>query len=368
MAKTQLRYQPDYAVPPGATLRSTLAELGMTQAHLGTRTGLSLKHINQIVQGIAPISHESALLLEKATGVPARIWNAREAQYRDHLARMQDTESLVADASWLEELPIAELVRRGHLTKGADIGTRLQEVCRFFGVANQESWERVWREPLAAFRKSPSFASKTGAVATWLRLGEIDAAEIDCAPFDARRFREAVSDIRELTRTSDPNIFVPRLTELCAAAGVAVVFIPEVPGTRASGAARWLTPTKAIIQLSLRYRSDDHLWFSFFHEAGHLLLHGKKETFIHEDVRGGSRPLVELEREADSFAATALIPRHLESELRRLQSGDEITRFAEHAGISAGVVVGRLQHDGLVAWNHHNHLKRRFRWVEQEAG
>lgn len=366
MAKTDLRYEPDYAVPPGATLRSTLAKLGMTQADLAARTGLSLKHINQIAQGVAAISHETALLFEKATGVPARIWNAREAHYRDHLARTEDTAALVQDAAWLDQLPIAELVRRGRLTKGADLGRRLQEVCRFFGVANRESWERVWREPLAAFRKSPSFVGKTGAVATWLRLGEMAAGDIECKPFDAKRFLDALGRARKLTNTADPQVFVPALQRICADAGVAVVFVREVPGTRASGAARWLTPTKALIQLSLRHLSDDHLWFSFFHEAGHVLLHGKKETFIHQ-AQDGARPIEELEREADAFAGTTLIPRQLEAELQYLQTDQAIVAFARRLGVAPGVIVGRLQHDGLVGWSQHNHLKHRFRWVEPDA-
>ncbi|MEX2440465.1 MAG: ImmA/IrrE family metallo-endopeptidase [Actinomycetota bacterium] len=366
MAKTELRYEPDYAISPGATLRSTLVELGMKQADLAVRTGLSLKHINQIAQGIAAITHESALLLEKATGVPARIWNAREAHYRDHLARTHDTKVLVADAAWLDELPVRDLVRRGYLTKGADVGSRLQEVCRFFGVANRESWDGVWREPLAAFRKSPSFASQTGAVATWLRLGEIEAAEIDCEPFDAKRFRTILDHVRKLTGNADPGVFVPLLQKLCAEAGVAVVFVRELPGTRASGAARWLTPTKALIQLSLRHLSDDHLWFSFFHEAAHVLLHGKKELFIHEGS-SGPQPLEALEREADAFATNGLIPRRFDSELDSLKTDQTIIDFAVRIGIAPGVVVGRLQHEGLVGWNQHNHLKQRFRWIEPEA-
>src|SRR3712207_2277339 len=53
--------------------------------------------------------------------------------------------------------------------------------------------------------------------------------------------------------------FQPKMISLCAGAGVALVFIPEMKGCPASGAARWLTPEKAIIQLSLRFKTDDHL-------------------------------------------------------------------------------------------------------------
>jgi HTH-type transcriptional regulator/antitoxin HigA len=354
-----LRFDPDYAVAPGASLRSTLAQTGMTQSDLAARTGLSVKHINQIVQGIAPITHETALAFEKVTRVPATVWNRLEANYRDRLARLEDRRPLPEDTAWLNTLPTNELIRRGAITKTTEKGALLDQVCRFFGVANRRSWERVWREPLASFRKSPAFASDASAVATWLRLGELEAAEIECANFDPRRFREALQQIRALTR-EDPERFQDEMVRLCAESGVALVFIPEITGTRASGAARWLSPTKAIIQLSLRYKSDDHLWFSFFHEAAHLLLHSKKGTFI----SGGEADSDPAEDEANTFAAGVLIPRRYESELRQLRSVDEIIAFADRMGIAPGIVVGRLQSEGILRWNQRNSLKKRLRFAD----
>jgi HTH-type transcriptional regulator/antitoxin HigA len=325
-------------------VRATLTKLGMTQADLAARTGLSLKHINQVVQGVAPLTHETALLLEKVTGVPARIWNALEANYRDRLARTEDRRKLENDAQWLRQIPVKELANRGYLPKVTDRGAILSEVCRFFGVANKDAWETVWRSPLAAFRKSPTIESEAGAVAAWLRIGEVEASSIHCAAFDARQFRETLQDIRSLT-AADPEEFEPRLRKLCASAGVAVVFVPEIKGTRCWGATRWLTPTKALIQLSLRYKSDDHLWFSFFHEAAHLLLHSKKATFISTDRFSDG-----AEEEADSFAASHLIPRQYDSRLNELTLGD-VREFAAQIGIAPGVVVGRLKKDVILVLN-----------------
>lgn len=353
-----LRYEPDYAVAPGDTLRATLIARGMTQSDLATRTGLSPKHINQVIQGVAPISHETALVLEKVTGVPAKIWNRLEDNYRDRLARTEDREYLASDAKWLQTLPIKELTKRGVITKGADVGTQLQEACRFFGVANRESWENVWRAPLASFRKSKAFESDDGAVAAWLRLGELEAADIPCEPFDARKFRSALQEIRSLTILPIDEA-IPALVSLCAAAGVAVVFVPEIKGTRASGAARWVTPTKAVIQLSLRHKTDDHLWFSFFHEAGHVLLHSKKETFITGDPSADA-----AEEEANDFSANHLIPKRLEPELLSLASDGEIVGFAERIGIAPGIVVGRLQKEDVLDWSQGNHHKRRLTFSE----
>jgi HTH-type transcriptional regulator/antitoxin HigA len=358
MVKTRLSYQPDYAIAPGESLRSTLGELGMTQGDLAARTGLSLKHVNQIAQGIAPITHDTALLFEKVTGVSARTWNSLEAMYRDRLARLDDRESLGADRTWLDELPIKELRRRGRLRKGTDDPTLLEEVCRFFGVANRASWEKVWRDPLASFRRSQTFESDAGAVAAWLRIGEIEAQSIDCAPFDPQRFKQSLEAIRRLTLERAEE-FVPRLSEICAANGVAVVFVPEIKGTRCWGAARWISPTKALIELSLRYKSDDHLWFSFFHEAGHLLLHGKKELFISTD-----RFTDQAEDEANRFASTFLIPKKHEGRLRNLTLAD-IPEFAQELGIAPGIIVGRLQKEKLLGWNEGNSLKRRFQFAAE---
>lgn len=356
---SELHYEPDYAVPPGQTLRDTLAHKQMTQADLATRAGLSLKHINQVVQGVASLSPETALLLEKVTGVHARMWNGLEASYREQLARQANREELARDADWLEEVPVKELQKAGHLTAGADDPTLLQELCAFFGVANRKSFEQVWLSPLAAFRKSPSFQSSAGAVATWLRIGELESLLIKCQPYNAADFRQVLADARGLSRT-DPSAATQELQMRCAAVGVAVVFVAEIGKTRTSGAARWLTPTKALIQLSLRHKRDDHLWFSFFHEAGHVLLHSKKKTFVDSE----DEQTTDMEDEANHFAATQLIPRRYEPELATLETDSQVEAFADKIGIAPGIVVGRLQREGFWGWNRGHNLKRSLRLVQ----
>lgn len=354
---SSFRYEPDYAVAPGATVRAALGKLGMTQAELAARSGLSLKHVNQIIQGVAPITPETALLFEKVTDVSARTWNALESRYRERLARGKSQERLAKDADWLQQLPIKELIRRGHVTADATKPKQVEEVCRFFGVADRERWQKVWLAPLVSFRQSPRFAADVGAVATWLRLGEIEAASIRTKPFDARRFREALVEIRALT-AKEPNIALKELKQICARAGVAVVFLPDIGKTRASGAARWLTSTKALIQLSDRYKADDSFWFSFFHEAAHLLLHSKKETFVSEGDDAFPDHTEQEEQEANSFAAAQLIPRRYESRLAYLRTDTDVRVFAAELGIAPGIVVGRLHNDGLWDWSKGNQLRR----------
>ena len=85
-----LSWKPDFAVPPGLTLQETIDAQGIDQPELAVRSGLSAKEINQIIEGVAPITHDIAIRLEHATGVPARMWNNLEANYQEQRARLAD--------------------------------------------------------------------------------------------------------------------------------------------------------------------------------------------------------------------------------------------------------------------------------------
>jgi Zn-dependent peptidase ImmA (M78 family) len=151
------------------------------------------------------------------------------------------------------------------------------------------------------------------------------------------------------------------LIEICASVGVAVVFVPELRKTGVYGATRWFGD-KAIIQLSLRYKSNDHLWFTFFHEAGHIVKHGRKEVFIEGNELDGDK-----EEEADVFARNRLIPPANYRQFLLSWDGRSlapIKTFAEKIKIAPGIVVGRLQHDQLLPNSLGNKLKVFYRWSE----
>lgn len=348
-------FRPDYVIPPGETLRDRLAEMNLSQAELAARSGLSTKHVNQIMQGIAPITLETAMALERITGIPASVWNRREADYREGLLRAKPCVLTADDRKWLSSLPIKDLQKRQRLPVEDDCGRLFDAALTFFGVADREAWERIWRGPVVSFRRSQAYASNPGAVVSWLRIAQVEAQRARVEPYSAQRFRKILREIRSLTANGDAN----RIVEMCASAGVAVVFVPEVKGCRISGAAWWASPSRAVIALSDRYKKDDYFWFTFFHEAAHVLLHSKKETFVND---GTDHDM--LEDEANRFAADFLIPPHEAQRLAGLRTDDEVTTFAEHIGIAPGIVVGRLQHDGEWGWNRGHKLKRRLQIVE----
>lgn len=351
MTDLNAAFAPDYAIPPGTTIREVLEKLDISQTELASRTNLSTKHVNQILQGVAPLTYETAIALERVTGVSARFWNSLEADYRLARARLEE-EVTAEDRRWLRALPIGAIQELGHLPEvEGDERTLKQAVLRFFGVSSREAFDRTWLRPAVAWKRSPAFKPDQLALAAWLRIGELDAGGIDAESFDAATFRRTLRDARRLTRADS---FGEELRDVCATAGVAVVYVPELPACRVSGATRWISPTKALIQLSDRYKHDDNLWFAFFHEAGHVLLHSKRDTFIDDGVSEDG-----AETEANEFAQDLLIPRREAMKLPTLQSMADVIDFAERIGIAPGIVVGRLHREKLWGWNKGNQLRRK---------
>lgn len=82
-------FNPDYAVPPGETLQEIMDIQGVNSKELAMRTSLSVYQIGQITEGTVPITHDIAILLEGATGIPVSFWEAREDTYRKQLQKVE---------------------------------------------------------------------------------------------------------------------------------------------------------------------------------------------------------------------------------------------------------------------------------------
>ena len=203
MAKTEkTAFRPNYAVPPGKTLKETIESLGMTQAELAQRTGRPKKTINEIIKGKAAIMPETAIQLERVLGVPASFWNNLERNYQETLARLREEEHLKSQKTWIKSFPISTLMKKKWLPQVKSDVEKLRALFNFFGVAGVNEWKFIWENPQAAYRQSAAFQSKPAAVAAWLRKGEIEALKIECQTYHEKAFRAALNTIRGLTEKS----------------------------------------------------------------------------------------------------------------------------------------------------------------------
>jgi len=352
-------YNPERVSHPGETLKETLASIGMSQKELAERMGRPIKTINEIVKGKTWIMPETALQLETVLGVPANFWMSRQNQHDESIARSEQTENLERYVDWLKLFPLKQMKSAFGLPLLDDKVEQVRQLLTFFGVASPKQWEDYWFTVSVSYRKSNVFKTQRESLSAWLRQGELEAQRIRCEEFDESMFRDALDEIRLLTR-ENIEAFEPTMKKLCAESGVAHILTQELPKTRICGATRWLGSKKAMIQQSLRYKTNDQFWFTFFHEAGHVLLHGKENLFV--DLVNGSKG--KLEAEANRFAGNFLIPRKQFNEFVSHQdfSRSSAKQFAKTIGIAPGIVVGRLQHDRIIAFSELNDLKARFGW------
>jgi HTH-type transcriptional regulator / antitoxin HigA len=361
MAVESRGWQPEWAIAPGELLLDILEDRGLSQSDLARRMGRPIKTINEIVNGKAAITPDTAIQLELALGVAAGFWNNAETAYRAHLARQRAEQQLAHHQQWAEQFPVKDLIRCGLVDKTSTQAATVAALLRYFGVSSPEAWQNQWAAAAVSFRASRAYESSPHAVAAWLRWGELLAARIDTRQYNARQLRSVMQDIRPLTRR-EIAVTRERIERLLASAGVALVMTPELSNVHLSGAARWLRNDKALIQLSLRYKSDDQLWFSLYHEAGHLLT-GRREDFI-DDENDTREARSDEEQAADDFARNTLIP--LAEYERFVARGDfdrpTIRDIAKHLEIAPGILVGRLQRDQYLAPSALNDLKKSLRF------
>ncbi|TVP63804.1 MAG: helix-turn-helix domain-containing protein [Nodularia sp. (in: Bacteria)] len=366
MTKTTRPFTPNWVSSPGDAIADFLEERDWTQAQLAERLGYSIKHISLLVNGKAPLNEETALKLERVVGSTAAFWLRYEAQYRAALAKKEEENRLQGWTSWLDELPVKELMNQGVIPKCRLIAQNkpdlVKKLLQFFGVASPEDWQNYYVGMEAAFRRTREEQSDVGAISAWLRLGEIEAEKQDCPKYSKPKFEKAVREIRTLT-VLPPEEFEPQIQQLCREAGVVLVLVPSIKRSHVSGVARWLNPHKALIQLSLYGKTNDRFWFNFFHEAAHILLHNQKKIFL-DEWDSGENLSSEQEREANQWSREFLIPPKYEEELAQIRFETDVVDFAERIGIHPAIVLGRLQHDDLIDYSSMNGLKESLRFPE----
>jgi HTH-type transcriptional regulator/antitoxin HigA len=362
MTEVLQTFTPDWISPPGDTIADLIEEREWSQADLAKRLGYTTKHVSLLINGKAPITEETALKLENVLGSTAGFWLRREAQYRAKLAQQEAEKDFQKWVSWLDELPVKELMDQGVILKQRrDTKNKpaiVRELLRFFGVASPKEWRNYYANMEAAFRRTRTEQSDVGAISAWLRRGEIEAEGLNCPKYNKAKFKSAVQAIRQLTLLPSEE-FMPQMRQLCLDAGVVFCLVPAIPRAHTSGVARWLNPHKALIQLSLYGKTNDRFWFTFFHEAAHILLHGKKEIFLDEWEKG-EKLESQQEAEANQWAKEFLIPHEYEPELPQLRSKESVNAFASKLGIHPGIVVGRLQYEEVIQMSWMNDLKARF--------
>lgn len=338
------------AVPPGATIKEQLNDRGMLQKEFASRMNLSEKHISKLINGQAQLTQDVAYRLEMVLGIPASFWNNLEANYREQIAKVENENAMDKDIEISKKMAYNEMSKLGWVDRTRKPKERVVNLRKFFEISRLDLLPEGGYLPIAC-RKLNETSEEDLNLLAWAQKAKLEARNITVGPVNVAGLERSLNEIRCLTISRNDD-FSKVLQDKLAEFGVALVYLPHLPGSYLHGAT-FYDSKKIVVGLTLRGKDADRFWFSLFHEVGHIV-HG------HLNQAGG---LTEMdERASDEFARDILItPEDYESFVEQEDiSYDSVKKFAGRIGIDPGIVVGRLQKEGLLQYNQLNDLKTRY--------
>lgn len=360
MSDSELMEKPDWVSPPGHTIISLLEQNEISVEEFAHRIGRTTGIAQRLLDGKHAIDIRLAKRLSEIFGASETFWMAREHDYRASVEAPAKVSVTKLD-DLIDTLPLADMKKFGWVKAARTREEKITEALHFFGVSTLAQWQGRYSNAFrgAAYRRSSAYAICEVSTTAWLRQGEIATQYDRVSEWSPEHLTVELENFRRLTWYKSPALFLPRLKEGLGKAGVKFAIVRSPRGCSASGAVRILADGTPHIQLSVRYLSDDQFWFSLFHEIAHLLLHFEKMPILENTGFEESQ----CEHEANEFASRVIVPLESYEEMFQLSGTKQsIISFAKKIGIAPGLIVGQLQHAGIIRYNQMQYLKRRYVW------
>jgi len=342
------QYYPQSVSHPGTTLSEILSEKKIGAKAFAIKTGKPEKTISDVLNGKSSITPEMAILFEIPLNIPAHFWINRQKIYDEYIARLSYQKTIEDGVEWSKTIPYAKMASLGWVESTRKKEIKVINLFNYFEVSNTKGYYDFYHNQklLVNFRISLQKNENSGAIAAWLRQGEIQAKNIQVSDFSKSKLKEILPKLKGVM-VKQSNSFFNQIKELCAYAGIKIAHVPCLPKAPIHGSTRWLGDTP-LIQLSGRYKRNDIFWFTLFHEIGHVLLHGKKYISIENINYDGENK--KYEDEADEFSANILLTKNQEKEIinNKTLLESDIIDYAKKFSTHPAIIIGRLQHLRLI--------------------
>lgn len=338
------------ATPPGATIREQLNDRGMSQKEFAARMDMSEKHISKLINGDVQLTPDVAVRLEMVLGVPAKFWSNLEVIYREKIVKAAAENAMDDDVELAKQFPYSEMAKFGWIQETRNAREKVVCLRKYFEVVELSllGGNQITR---IACRRLAITEKGDLALMAWAQEAKIKARDIQTAPINIRGLIESIPDIRKMT-VLKPKEFCPKIKKYLSDCGIALVFLPHLKGSFLQGAT-FQDGNKIVVGLTARGKDADKFWFSLFHELAHIVLG-------HVGQANGTSD--EDEKAADAWSGDTLIDAEEFDEFRHEgnYSEQDILRFAKNQGIAPGIVVGRMQREGMIKYSMLNNLKEQY--------
>lgn len=338
------KYYPETVTHPGEILLEALEENKIGAKEFAVRTGKPEKTITAVLKGESSLTPDMAILFEQVLQIPGKFWLEAQRNYDEYRARIDYQAAIDAATDWARDFPYANMASFGWVPKTVKIKEKVLHLFEYFRVANQKGFDDYYfhQKTKVAFRISLKGNKNATAIAAWLRQGEIQADQLEAPEYNKAALKNSLPQFKKLM-AAHPGNFFEQLRDLCLKCGVKLVHTPCLPKTAIHGSTRWINNTP-LIQLSGRFKRNDIFWFTFFHEVGHILMHGKKYISLENiDYEGENE---QYEEEANSFASQWILTDVQVEEIWNSENlnAEKIKHFAQKFVTHPACIIGRLQY------------------------
>lgn len=339
--------------PPGEFLREELEARGWSQQELSDILDRPARLISEVIAGKRAITPETAKGLADAFGTSADYWMNLESQYQLSKVKVPDN-AVARKARLYSKFPVREMLRRGWVRASENIDVLEQRFCEFFSLSSMDEQPRLCYNA----KKTHVLEETTPLQLSWLFRIRNMAAQQVVPNYSKAKLLDAINKLKALTLSAEEARHAPRIL---AEAGVRLVFVEPMPGSKIDGACFWLDNNKPVIGMTLRFDRIDNFWFVLRHEIEHVLREDSKadnHVIVDIDIGDSKEGLPECEVRANAAGAEFCVPQaELENFIARVQpyfSETKVLRFAQRINVHVGLVVGQLQH----RLDRHNYLRK----------
>lgn len=337
---------------PGYFIREQMELRDWTQSDLAEVLGITVKHLNKILQDKQPLTLEMARVLGEVFNTSAQYWANIDTSYRLWAVNKRTSKEIEADIKGLiyERMPIKDMLNKGWLKPFSSSSILKSQVLEFWG------WEELDFSILdkkylpCLTRKSEAYNQFNASYAiTWYRKAQNVAQQFEHLPYKKSKLEKLYDKIHSYSAMERGiNLFIKDLANV----GVIFFVLPHLQKTYLDGAA-FFSEKNPVVVYTGRHKRIDNFWFTIAHELAHVLLHlDEKTPFVLDNLRDGD--INKIEVEANEMAAHRLrhfeILEYLETNLGYLTT-DKVEECADEYDVHPAIIIGKLAHEGRISYS-----------------
>ncbi len=342
---------------PGYYIKELIDDSGLTQEDFAKRLDTTPKNLSLLVRGEQSLSKDIAMKLSRLLGTSIGYWLNLQKAYDTLMAEYASYQELIEERKVFDYFDY-KCFRDKYGLKDCPRDKNEQIRCtrEFLKVSTLRVLTKV--DMAANFRSSSSEMSESNIVKAnaMVQIATNRALKVDAPKFDKMRLEKVVD--YALTQTTNHDGFYQDLRDKLLEAGVVFEVLPNIEGSNTNGMTKKLGKY-IVLMVNDRRLYSDSFWFTLFHEIGHIM---NGDLGISFDKEKG-----EIEEKADKYAQDKLIPSNEYEDFikKRKFSVDSIKQFSRQINRDPGIVLGRLQNDGLVGYKDValNSLRKKYKII-----